>query len=115
MRVWIDGTGLPNGAKYGRIKVRATGETNSPQKVWVTMQALGVGGQRQPSGGYRLSCRTEQPLGAAGGAVGGDRPTSTGSLAAITPECSSVELMVLQDPYSELGGTPWTAVNHAHT
>jgi hypothetical protein len=33
MNVWIDGTGLPVGTYYGKIKVWATGATNSPQIV----------------------------------------------------------------------------------
>ena len=33
MKVWVDGTGLPNGNYYGWIKVWATGATNSPQTV----------------------------------------------------------------------------------
>ena len=37
MKVWVDGTGLPRGDYYGWIKVWATGATNSPQKVYVTM------------------------------------------------------------------------------
>ena len=37
MKVWVDGTGLPPGDYYGWIKVWATGATNSPQKVEITM------------------------------------------------------------------------------
>ena len=37
MKVWVDGTGLPRGDYYGWIKVWATGATNSPQKLYVTM------------------------------------------------------------------------------
>ena len=37
MKVWVDGTGLPIGTYYGWIKIWATGATNSPQKVFVTM------------------------------------------------------------------------------
>jgi hypothetical protein len=37
MKVWVDGTGLPHGTYTGRIKVWATGATNSPQTVYVTM------------------------------------------------------------------------------
>ena len=33
MNVWVDGTGLPVGTYYGKIKVWATGATNSPQIV----------------------------------------------------------------------------------
>jgi hypothetical protein len=38
MRVWVDGTGLPPGNYHGWIKVWATGATNSPQTLSVTMQ-----------------------------------------------------------------------------
>ena len=38
LKFWVDGTGLPRGSYYGRIRVWATGATNSPQTVWVTMQ-----------------------------------------------------------------------------
>ena len=37
VRVWVDGTGLPKGTYYGRLKVWATGATNSPQTVGITM------------------------------------------------------------------------------
>lgn len=37
MKVWVDGTGLPKGTYYGRLKVWATGATNSPQIVYITM------------------------------------------------------------------------------
>jgi hypothetical protein len=37
VKVWVDGTGLPSGTYYGRIKVWATGATNSPQTVLVVM------------------------------------------------------------------------------
>jgi hypothetical protein len=37
VKVWVDGTGLPPGDYYGRIKVWATGATNSPQTVYITM------------------------------------------------------------------------------
>jgi hypothetical protein len=37
MKVWVDGTGLPTGTYYGRLKVWATGATNSPQTVYITM------------------------------------------------------------------------------
>jgi hypothetical protein len=37
MRVWVDGTGLPQGTYYGRLKVWATGATNSPQTVDIAM------------------------------------------------------------------------------
>jgi hypothetical protein len=36
MRVWVDGTGLLKGTYYGKIKVWATGATNSPQTVRIT-------------------------------------------------------------------------------
>jgi len=36
MKVWVDGTGLPRGTYYGKIKVWATGATNSPQTVKIT-------------------------------------------------------------------------------
>jgi hypothetical protein len=38
MRVWVDGTGLPPGNYHGSITVWATGATNSPQTLSVTMQ-----------------------------------------------------------------------------
>jgi len=38
IRVFVDGTGLPRGTYRGWIKVWATGATNSPQTVSVTMQ-----------------------------------------------------------------------------
>ena len=38
MKVWVDGTGFPIGTYYGWIKVWATGATNSPQMVRVTMR-----------------------------------------------------------------------------
>jgi hypothetical protein len=41
VQVWVDGTGLPNGTYYGWIKVWATGATNSPQKVYITMNRWG--------------------------------------------------------------------------
>ena len=41
VQVWVDGTGLPNGSYYGWIKVWATGATNSPQKVYITMKRWG--------------------------------------------------------------------------
>jgi hypothetical protein len=34
----VDGTGLPHGTYYGQIRVWATGATNSPRTVYVTMQ-----------------------------------------------------------------------------
>lgn len=37
MKIWVDGTGLPAGTYYGRIKVWATGATNSPQTLKVKM------------------------------------------------------------------------------
>jgi hypothetical protein len=37
MKVWVDGTGLPDSTYKGWIKIWATGATNSPQKVFVTM------------------------------------------------------------------------------
>lgn len=37
IKVWVDGTGLPRGDYSGRIKVWATGATNSPQMVSVVM------------------------------------------------------------------------------
>lgn len=37
MKVWVDGTGMPKGTYTGRIKVWATGATNSPQTVYITM------------------------------------------------------------------------------
>jgi hypothetical protein len=37
IKVWVDGTGLPRGDYSGRIKVWATGATNSPQVVSVVM------------------------------------------------------------------------------
>jgi hypothetical protein len=37
MKVWVDGTGLPKGTYNGKIKVWATGATNSPQTVYITM------------------------------------------------------------------------------
>jgi len=41
MKVWVDGTGLPNKTYYGWIKVWATGATNSPQTVYITMKRGG--------------------------------------------------------------------------
>jgi hypothetical protein len=38
MKVWVDGTGLPKGTYYGRLKVWATGATNSPQILYITMR-----------------------------------------------------------------------------
>ncbi len=37
MKVWVDGTGLAAGSYYGKIKVWATGATDSPQAVYITM------------------------------------------------------------------------------
>jgi len=37
MKIWVDGTGLPDSTYKGWIKIWATGATNSPQKVFVTM------------------------------------------------------------------------------
>lgn len=37
IRVSVDGTGLPRGTYHGWIKVWATGATNSPQTVAITM------------------------------------------------------------------------------
>ena len=36
MKVWVDGTGLPAGTYYGKIKVWASGATNSLQTVKIT-------------------------------------------------------------------------------
>jgi hypothetical protein len=33
--IWVDGAGLPPGEYYGRIKIWATGATNSPVSVFV--------------------------------------------------------------------------------
>lgn len=41
MKVWVDGTGLPNDTYYGWIKVWATGATNTPQTVYITMKRWG--------------------------------------------------------------------------
>jgi hypothetical protein len=38
MKVWVDGTGLPKGTYYGKLKVWATGATNSPLTVYITMR-----------------------------------------------------------------------------
>ena len=38
INVWVDGTGLPCGYYFGRMKVWATGATNSPQTVVMRMQ-----------------------------------------------------------------------------
>lgn len=38
VKVSVVGTGLPRGTYHGTIKVRATGATNSPQTVYITMQ-----------------------------------------------------------------------------
>lgn len=38
VKISVDGTGLPRGTYHGWIKVWATGATNSPQTVSVTMQ-----------------------------------------------------------------------------
>jgi hypothetical protein len=35
MKVWVDGTGLPRGTYDGRIKIWASGATNSPQTIFV--------------------------------------------------------------------------------
>jgi hypothetical protein len=40
MKVWVNGTGLPRGDYYGWIKIRATGATNSPVTVSVTMHRM---------------------------------------------------------------------------
>lgn len=34
-KVWVDGTGLPRGTYDGRIKIWASGATNSPQTIFV--------------------------------------------------------------------------------
>ena len=41
MKVWVDGTGLPNGTYSGWIKVWARGATNSPRTVYITMNRWG--------------------------------------------------------------------------
>jgi len=35
LKIWVDGAGLPPGEYYGRIKIWATGATNSPVSVFV--------------------------------------------------------------------------------
>ena len=35
MKVWIDGSDLPRGEYYGRVKIWATGATNSPQTIFI--------------------------------------------------------------------------------
>ena len=37
MKVWVDGSDLPRGDYYGRIKIWATGATNSPQTIFIHM------------------------------------------------------------------------------
>lgn len=38
VKVWVDGAGLPRGTYYGKLKVWATGATNSPQILYIRMQ-----------------------------------------------------------------------------